>query len=165
MGVVAALLALVALEGSALWTRANLTDSMVDDGRAAAAISRLRVWHSERVLLKACYEGNRGTTMATDISGWMLSGWKIPAMAFGGNGMATFDSEKARDVFFRVIGKPFNSLKPPDSSRGTAGCKDHGLTPADGDATPQIPSVPEPSSSLLVMLAAAAALLRRKREV
>jgi hypothetical protein len=43
--------------------------------------------------------------------------------------------------------------------------KDHGLTPAEGDATPHIPSVPEPSSSLLVMLAAAAALLRRKREI
>jgi hypothetical protein len=42
--------------------------------------------------------------------------------------------------------------------------KDHGLTPADGDATPHIPSVPEPSSSLLVMLAAAAALMRRKRQ-
>jgi hypothetical protein len=41
---------------------------------------------------------------------------------------------------------------------------DHGLTPADGDATPHIPSVPEPSSSLLVMLAAAA-LLKRKREM
>ncbi len=117
-GVLAALMALVALEGSALWTRVNLTDSMVDDERSASAISRLRIWHSERVLLKACYEGNRGTAMATDISGWILVGWKIPAMAFGGNGMATFDSEKARDVFFRVTGKPFNSLKPPDSSKG-----------------------------------------------
>jgi hypothetical protein len=41
---------------------------------------------------------------------------------------------------------------------------DHGLTPADGEATPHIPSVPEPSSSLLVILAATGALLRRKRE-
>jgi hypothetical protein len=120
MGVVAALLAFAALEGSALWTRANLTDAMADDERSAAAISRLRVWHSERVLLKACYEGNRATTMSTDLSGWILSGWRIPAMVFGGNGMAVFDSEKARDVFFRVTGKPFNSLKPPGSSRGTA---------------------------------------------
>ncbi len=54
--------------------------SMEDDDRSAAAISRLRAWHSERVLLKACYEGNRGTAMATDISGWILSGftkWKL----------------------------------------------------------------------------------------
>lgn len=117
-GALAALLVLAALEGSALWTRANLTDAVADDERSAAAISRLRAWHSERVLLKACYEGNRGTAMSTDISGWILSGWKIPAMAFGGNGMRVFDSEKARDVFFRVTGKPFNTLKPPGSSKG-----------------------------------------------
>jgi hypothetical protein len=42
---------------------------------------------------------------------------------------------------------------------------DHGLTPADGSATPKVPNVPEPSTSLLVMLATAAAMLRRKREV
>jgi len=117
-GALAALLVLALLEGSALWTRANLTDAVADDERAAAAVSRLRVWHSERVLLKACYEGNRGTAMATDISGWMLSGWRIPAMALGGNGVTHFDSEKAREVFFRVTGKPFNTLKPPGSSKG-----------------------------------------------
>ncbi|MCX6866238.1 MAG: PEP-CTERM sorting domain-containing protein, partial [Verrucomicrobia bacterium] len=39
----------------------------------------------------------------------------------------------------------------------------YGLTPVDGDATPHIPNVPEPSVSLLVMLAGAAAVLRRKR--
>jgi hypothetical protein len=120
MGVLAALLAFAALEGSALWTRANLTKAMADDQGAAAALSRLRVWHSERVLLKACYEGNRATTMSTDVSGWILNGWRIPAMMFDGRVMTAFDSEKARDVFFRVTGKPFNSLKPPDSSRGTA---------------------------------------------
>lgn len=119
-GALAALLALAALEGTALWTRVNLTDTMADDERSEAAISRLRAWHSERVLLKACYEGNRGTSMATDISGWILVGWRIPAMVFGGNEMAAFDSEKARDVFFRVTGKPFNSLKPPDSAKGGA---------------------------------------------
>ncbi|MGL5016544.1 MAG: PEP-CTERM sorting domain-containing protein, partial [Luteolibacter sp.] len=40
---------------------------------------------------------------------------------------------------------------------------DHGLTPADGSATPQVPNVPEPSTSLLVILTTAAAMLRRKR--
>ena len=68
--------------------------------RSAAAISRLRVWHSERALLKACYEGNRGTAMATDISGWMLSGWRIPALMFGGRGMAVLQlGEDAGCVF------------------------------------------------------------------
>lgn len=119
-GAIAALLALAALEGTAMWTRANLTEALADDEHAPAAISRLRAWHSERVLLKACYEGNRGTAMATDVSGWIMVGWRIPAMWFGGRGLASFDSEKARDVFFRVTGKPFNSLKPPGSSRGAA---------------------------------------------
>jgi hypothetical protein len=41
--------------------------------------------------------------------------------------------------------------------------EEHGLTPADGDATPKIPNVPEPSTSLLFLLAATAAFLRRKR--
>jgi len=40
---------------------------------------------------------------------------------------------------------------------------ENGLTPADGDATPKIPSVPEPSTGLLIILTATAALLRRKR--
>ena len=40
---------------------------------------------------------------------------------------------------------------------------EHGLTPADGSATPQVPNVPEPSTSLLVILATAAAMLRRRR--
>jgi hypothetical protein len=40
---------------------------------------------------------------------------------------------------------------------------EHGLTPADGSATPSVPNVPEPSTSLLVILATAVAMLRRKR--
>ena len=40
---------------------------------------------------------------------------------------------------------------------------EHGLTPADGDATPKIPNVPEPSSGLLVILTIAAAMMRRRR--
>jgi Vault protein inter-alpha-trypsin domain len=120
LGMAAALLAFAMLEGPALWTRVNLTGAMADSGSAAVAISRLRAWHSERALLKACYEGNRATTMSTDVSGWIMNGWRIPAMMFDGRVMTTFDSEKARDVFFRVTGKPFNSLKPPVSRRGNA---------------------------------------------
>ncbi|RYD46585.1 MAG: PEP-CTERM sorting domain-containing protein, partial [Verrucomicrobiaceae bacterium] len=40
---------------------------------------------------------------------------------------------------------------------------DHGLTPVDGDATPQIPSVPEPSTGMLVILTTSLTLLRRRR--
>ena len=117
-GVAASLLILVVSEAPSLWTRINLTAATAEDADPSAAISRLRTLHSERALLKACYEGNRGTNMATDISGWMLKGWKIPAMMVGGSTFRSPDSEKVRDVFFRVTGKPFNSLKPPDSHRG-----------------------------------------------
>jgi hypothetical protein len=117
-GAVAAVLVLAALEGPALWTRANLTSALADGEGSAAALSRLRAFHSERSLLKACYEGNRGTAMGTDISGWILSSWRIPAMLLGGSSFQALDSEKARDVFFRVTGKPFNSVKPPKTARG-----------------------------------------------
>jgi hypothetical protein len=40
---------------------------------------------------------------------------------------------------------------------------DHGLEPVDGDATPKIPNIPEPSSSLLLLIAAGFSLLRRNR--
>lgn len=117
-GALAGVMVLVSLEGPALWTRANLSAAMAGDQDSAAAISRLRAFHSERSLLKSCYEGNRGMSMATDISGWLMSSWRIPVSMFGGSGFATLNSEKARDVFFRVTGKPFNSLKPPAGIRG-----------------------------------------------
>jgi hypothetical protein len=41
--------------------------------------------------------------------------------------------------------------------------KDHGLKPVDGDATPQIPNVPEPSVWLMFVISTSAALLRRTR--
>ena len=121
MGAVAALLVLASLEGPAMWTRANLATAMAGGKDSAAAVSRLRALHSDRTLLKACYEGSRGMSMATDISGWMLSSWRIPVSMLGGPGFAPLNSEKARDVFFRVTGKPFNSVKPPAGSHGGLG--------------------------------------------
>ena len=120
IGALAAGLALVALEGAPLWTRVNLVEAIRDDDGSASAISRLRTFHSERALLKACYEGSRGTTMSTDIAGWITSGWRIPAMIIGESASNGMDSEKVRDVFFRVTGKPFNSLPVPRSNRSTS---------------------------------------------
>jgi hypothetical protein len=116
-GLAAGLVALILLEGPALWTRANLVAALGDGKGSVSALARLRTWHSERTLLKACYEGNRGTQIATDVSGWMFKGWRIPLGMMGGS-ISDHDSDKARNVFFRVTGKPFNSVKPPDSSRG-----------------------------------------------
>jgi hypothetical protein len=122
-GALAAALVLFALEGPALWTRVNLTASLAGGEKSESAVARLRAWHSERVLLKACYEGNRGTQMATDISGWILMGWRIPAQTLGVGTPAPLDSATVREVFFRVTGKPFNSLKPPKSHRGGPGMR------------------------------------------
>lgn len=113
-GFASAVLGLLALEGPAVWTRANLAAATEEGDAQQAAIGRLRSFHSQRVLLRACYEGNTGTTMATDISGWLSRGWQIPGIVFGGRGdFARSDSAKTRDLFFRVTGKPFNSVKPP----------------------------------------------------
>lgn len=122
IGVSFALLSLLALEGPSLWTRANLAAANRDGESRETAISRLRAFHSERVLLKACYEGNRGIEMATDVSGWTLMSWQIPFAMFGGRSIDgwRFDSERSREVFFRVTGKPFNSLKPPSKRNGGA---------------------------------------------
>ena len=120
IGVSAALLVLMALEGHSLWTRANLSAAGNDSENKEAAIARLRAFHSERVLLKACYEGNRGTAMATDISGWMLVGRHIPFAILSDDEMPPLDSDNNREVFFRVTGKPFNSLKPPAKRHGGA---------------------------------------------
>lgn len=110
----AAVAVLVLLEGPAVWTRWQLAAATGDDRAAAtAAIARLRAFHSQRTLLRACYEGNRGTSMATDIAGWVRMGWRVPFAMFGGRLDLSGDSEPARDAFFRVTGKPFNALKPP----------------------------------------------------
>ena len=119
MGALASLIVMTALEGPALWTRFNLSVAVADGKGSAAAVARLRAFHSERPLLKACYEGKRGTSMATDISGWITDGWRIPLMMIDEDPWRGADSEKARAVFFRVTGKPFNSLPPPKTARGS----------------------------------------------
>lgn len=118
VGVLAGVVVLTSLEGPAVWTRANLAAAMKGDRDSAAALSRLRAYHSDRTLLKVCYEGSRGMSMATDISGWLASSWQIPLSMVGVSGFQSSNSEKARDIFFRVTGKPFNSLKPPAGTKG-----------------------------------------------
>ncbi|MES2658117.1 MAG: VIT domain-containing protein [Verrucomicrobiota bacterium] len=116
IGVLASVSVLVALEIPAIWTRVNLATAMEDSAESVPAIARLRALHSEETLLRACYEGNRGVAMSTDISGWILSGWNISAGIFGEQASLRFDSAKARDLYFRITGKSFNSMKPPGSS-------------------------------------------------
>jgi hypothetical protein len=118
IGLAAALLAILMLEGPGIWTRTNLLQAMSGDEGSESAIARLRTWHSERSLLNACYEGNRRTYISTDISGWLLGGWTIPVGMMDSGSIRQADPERVRDLFFRVTGKPFNSVRPPDSARG-----------------------------------------------
>lgn len=119
-GGLAALVMLAALEGPALWTRVNLSAAASGEEAGEAAISRLRVLHSERTMLKACYEGTRGGFgRTTDISGWILDQGQKMLGIFGGRWDSP-SNQATRDVFFRVTGKPFNSMKPPGGTRGNA---------------------------------------------
>ena len=114
IGVGSVLLLMMAMEGPGIWTRYQLSRASSEDPEIAeAGVNRLRSFHSERTLLRACYEGNRGTSMATDISGWVSKGWQIPAMMIGLDSTRDLDSEKTRDVFFLATGKSFNSVAPP----------------------------------------------------
>lgn len=128
IGASVAVLLLVALEFGPFVTRVGLHRAMSEDAKVAeAGLAQLRTFHSHRTLLRACYEGNRGTTMATDISGWMFRGWQIPLMMFGSGVLVQHDSQDARDLYYRVTGTSFNSVRPPTwvtgnhyVSRGTA---------------------------------------------
>lgn len=117
IGAMAAFLVLISLEGSALWTRVNLTDVSEDSKLSDAAIERLRGFHSERTLLMACYEANRG---ATDIAGWVCQLPVIVEGMFWTRRSWAPDSEGMRDAFFRITGKSFNSMKPPGRRGGNA---------------------------------------------
>ncbi|RYD24283.1 MAG: PEP-CTERM sorting domain-containing protein [Verrucomicrobiaceae bacterium] len=117
-GALAALLVMAALEGPAIWTRACLSAATAGGEEAETAVNRLRSFHSERTLLRACYETNRGAGRATDISGWIVHLFNSSSQLFNRGVASVSESEASRDVFFRVTGKPFNSMKPPS---GTAG--------------------------------------------
>ncbi len=114
-------LILLILEAPSTWTRYQLARALSEDSEIArAGLERLRGFHSGRTLLRACYEGNRGTTMATDISGWFGKGWRIPVSVINSDVWQDSDSEKTREVFFRATGKPFNAMPPPRMVRDSA---------------------------------------------
>jgi len=118
-GIAAGILALLLLEGPPLWTRVNL-EMATGEKASPAALARLRAFHSERVLLKACYEGNRRTSMAADISSWLIMGWKIAPSFFGlsdGPFLTDNRAEQMREVYFRITGKPIDAVEPPPSAR------------------------------------------------
>ena len=93
---------LAALEGPAFVTREGLLMATADNEKTRdRGIALLRNFGSERSLLQACYEGDWMRASAKDTVGWVY-----------GMGRRVETSD-AQTVFYRVTGKPFNSLKPP----------------------------------------------------
>ena len=130
-GMATAAVALAVLELPGLWTRVNLLNALADNSAHPAAVERLRAFHSENSLLKACYEGNQGAALGTDINGWVTNAaWRIPLATFGLVRFTQPDSGRVRDLFFRVTGKPFNSLPPP-ARRVGAGAFGRALDPLE----------------------------------
>lgn len=120
MGVLGGLLAFLVLEGPAVWTRMNLQSAAAKPAEATGALARLRAFHSESTLLAACYEGGRGTTQTTDLSGWLFYGWNLFPAIIDEEPLKAPDTEAVRDVFFRVTGKPFNAMPPPKFARASS---------------------------------------------
>lgn len=123
IGVVCAVTVILLLEAPSLWTRVNLNRAASEKGDEAA-VARLRAFHSKRTLLQACYEVGRSFDPATDIGGWITicarSGFIVFESRTRGNEVAN-----VRDVYFRVTGRPFNSVKPPErGGRALLGLQD-----------------------------------------
>lgn len=102
-GHIVVLVMVLAVELPSTLTRMNL-GLAVHHETEAQGIEWLRKYGNEEVLLRACYERSG---RATDILGSMYeSGHPIKI-------------EDARRVFYRVTGKPFNSVPIPASARST----------------------------------------------
>ena len=113
-GVLGAVFVLFVLEAPGVWTRIGLQRALSEkETSAERGVAQLRLFRNEKTLLRACYEGNRGTSMATDISGWMMDGWQMALPMLWDEPFRSFDSEKVRSVYYRVTGDAYNSKKPP----------------------------------------------------
>lgn len=117
-GMIVGILALVLLEGRPLWTRVNL-EMATQPQEVPAALARLRSFHSERTLRQACYEGNRRTSLGTDISSWLITGWRVAPLFFeqSQDFVTPAEAERRREIYFRVTGKSIDTVEPPRSAR------------------------------------------------
>lgn len=113
-GLFASALLLVILQVPSVWTRLALNQALSEkDTVAERGLAQLRTFHSEKTLLRACYEGNRGTSMSTDISGWLLDGWQLLLPFLWEEPFRSFSSEDVRTVYYRVTGDAYNTQPPP----------------------------------------------------
>ncbi|MBI1271244.1 hypothetical protein GC174_12510 [bacterium] len=105
LGHIIILVMVIAVEAPSTLTRIHLADAnQPDPKKSADAIAWLRTWGSGDVLLRACYERSG---RATDLIGSLYEHQHpVPI-------------DKARDIYYRVFGIPFNSVPIPSSFRGT----------------------------------------------
>ncbi|HMO23112.1 MAG TPA: hypothetical protein PKC98_19290, partial [Candidatus Melainabacteria bacterium] len=108
LGHIIILVMVIAVEAPSTLTRIHLAQANQHDQsnqkNSAEAISWLRTWGSGDVLLRACYERSG---RATDLIGSLYEHQHpVPI-------------DKARDIYYRVYGIPFNSVPIPSSFRGT----------------------------------------------
>ncbi|MGH9547896.1 MAG: hypothetical protein ACRD3W_00925, partial [Terriglobales bacterium] len=97
------LVMVVAIELPSTLTRMHLSEA-ANDATAAGALPWLRTFGNEEVMLRACYER---CGRATDIVGSLYDAAHPLA------------PENARRIFYRVTGKPFNSVPIPAAARAT----------------------------------------------
>ena len=113
-GLLGTVFVLFLLQAPGVWTRIGLQRALSEkDEVAERGVAQLRLFHSDKTLLRACYEGNRGTSMATDISGWMMDGWQMALPMLWDQPFRDFNSEAVRSVYYRVTGDAYNSKEPP----------------------------------------------------
>jgi hypothetical protein len=98
-GFLCALGALLVLEMPNLMTRVGLRWADSEEvSTSAHGIKWLRSVGSEEIILKACYERPR---RVFDVSSWFTTS------------RDTVTQEDARSIYYRVTGRPFNSVPPP----------------------------------------------------
>ena len=93
----------IAVELPSTMTRMHIGEA-VHSAKPAAAIEWLRNWGNQEVMLRACYERSG---RATDILGSLYE-VKNPTSV-----------DEARAIFYKVTGKPFNSVPLPAALRAT----------------------------------------------
>lgn len=76
--------------------RAESDDSVIRRG----GVNTLRHFGDEEIVLRSCYGMDSGD-VAFDLVRWL------------GSGNSRISVEKAREIYFRVTGKPFNAVSPP----------------------------------------------------
>jgi hypothetical protein len=74
-----------------------------DPATAARGLQLLRTWGHRETLLSDCYRGEG--------RGWLYSGEFIPAFR-------TVGTAKARELYYRVTGRVFSSVEPPQNRYG-----------------------------------------------